>query len=75
MTYPFGGRSNSLETAMNRYFFCDDTKKIIYHGTEFSSDPNLIYLGTSDNANWAMAAQVFTKNMKIDSGYKLKRLD
>lgn len=62
-------------TDLNRYFFYDDQKKIIYHGTEFSSDPNLIYLGTSDNANWAMAAQVFTKNMKIDSGYKLKRLD
>ena len=60
---------------MNRYYFYNDTNKIIYHGTEFSSDPNLIYLGTSDNTNWAMAAQVFTKDMKINSGYKLKRLD
>ena len=60
---------------MNRYYFYNDNKKIIYHGTEFSSDPNLIYLGTSDNTNWAMAAQVFTKDMKINSGYKLKRLD
>jgi len=60
---------------MNRYYFYNDTKRIIYHGTEFSSDQSLIYLGTSDNANWAMAAQVFTKNMKINSGYKLKRLD
>ena len=60
---------------MDRHYFYDDTNLIIYHGTEFSSDPKLIYLGTSDNANWAMAAQVFTKNMKIDSGYKLKRLD
>ena len=62
-------------TDLNRYFFYDDTDKIIYHGTEFSSDPNLIYLATSDNTNWAMAAQVFTKDMKINSGYKLKRLD
>ena len=60
---------------MNRYYFYDDTKKIIYHGTEFASGSNLTYLGTSDNANWAMAAQVFTKNMEINSGYKLKRLD
>ena len=60
---------------MNRYYFYNDIEKVIYHGTEFSSDPNLIYLGTSDNANWAMAAQVFTKNMKINSGYKPKRLD
>lgn len=60
---------------MDRYYFYNDTNKTIYHGTEFSSDPNLIYLGTSDNVNWAMAAQVFTKDMKINSGYKLKRLD
>ena len=60
---------------MNRYYFYNDKSMIVYHSKEFSSDPNLIYLGTSDNANWAMAAQVFTKNMKINSGYKLKRLD
>lgn len=60
---------------MDRYYFYSEIKKTIFHGTEFSSDPDLIYLGTSDNGNWAMAATVFTKNMKIDSGYKLKRLD
>ena len=60
---------------MDRYYFYSEKKKTIYHGEAFSSDPDLIYLGTSDNANWAMAAGVFVKDMKINSGYKLERLD
>lgn len=60
---------------MDRYYFYDDVNLIIYHDTEFSDDPKLIYLGTSDNTNWAMAAQVFTKNMQISSGYRLRRLN
>jgi hypothetical protein len=60
---------------MDRYYFYDDENLIIYHSTEFSDDPKLIYLGSSDNANWAMAAQVLTKNMAIKSGYRLRRLN
>lgn len=60
---------------MDRYYFYDDKKLIIYHGTEFSSDPNLIYIGTSDNSNWMMAAQVFMKNCKINTGFKIRKLD
>lgn len=60
---------------MERYYFYNDKTMIVYHSEEFLSDPNLIYLGTSNNTNWAMAAQVFTKNNKITSGYKLVRAD
>jgi hypothetical protein len=61
---------------MDRYYFYDDKKLIVYHGTDFADfDPSLIYLGTSDNENWAMAAAVFIKDMKIKSGYRLVRLD
>jgi hypothetical protein len=75
MAYPYGGRPNFLETEMDRYYFYNDQTKIIYHSKEFSLDPDLIYLGSSDNPNFAMAAQVLTKNNTIPTGYRLRRLD
>lgn len=60
---------------MERYYFYDDKKLIVYHSEEFLTDSNLVYLGTSDNSNWAMAAAVFTSKMVIKSGYKLVRSD
>ena len=60
---------------MDRYYFYNDKTMIVYHSDEFISDPDLIFLGSSDNTNWAMAAQVLTKNNKINSGYKLRRAD
>lgn len=56
------------------YYFVDDRLRIIYYGEEFSSNPDHIYVGTSDNLNPRSAAAAFMQNGSVNSGYKLKKL-
>lgn len=58
-----------------RYYTYDDRNLIVYYSDELPENPNLIYLGTSDNPNPSMAAAVFLKNGKIQSGFRLRKLE
>ena len=57
-----------------KYYFYDDTTRIIYHSKEYLPDANLIYLGTSDNPNPKMASAVFISNGSIKAGFTIKAL-
>jgi len=59
---------------MERYYFYDDRNLIVYYSENFTDRSDLIYLGTSDNRKPLMAAAAFTKNMQINSGYKIRQL-
>lgn len=57
------------------YYSYDDRSLIVYYSDELPEDPNLIYMGTSDNPNPSMAAAVFLKDAKIQSGFRLRELE
>lgn len=57
-----------------RYYSYDDRNLIVYYSDDFPEDPNLIYLGTSDNPKPAMATAAFLKDGKIKSGFRLREL-
>lgn len=59
---------------MERYYSYDDKNLIVYYSEEFPTNPNLIYLGTSDNRNPTMAAASFLKDGKINSGFRVREL-
>lgn len=61
-------------TATTKYYFYNDATQIIYYSEEFTSDPDLIYVGTSDNPNPKMAAGAFMQNGKAPSGYSIQEL-
>lgn len=65
----------SPTTSTDKYYFYDDSSRIIYYSEEMSEDPHLIYIGTSDNPNFSMAAQAFVQKSGIQTGYKLRSLD
>lgn len=55
------------------YYTYNDVTKIIYWSAHFPDDrPELIYLGSSDNANKRMAAQALFDNR--GSGFRLREL-
>jgi hypothetical protein len=56
------------------YYFVDDRNRIVYYGEEFSSNPDHIYVGTSDNPNPRMAVAAFMQNGAVTSGYRLRKL-
>lgn len=61
-------------TDHTKYYFYNDTTRIIYHSKEYQTDQDLIYLGTSDNPNPKMAAAVFISNGSIKAGFTIKEL-
>lgn len=63
-----------MAEATTYYYFVDDRLRIIYYGEEFSSNPDHIYVGTSDNPSPKSAAAAFMQNGPVNSGYKLKPL-
>lgn len=65
--------SNS-ETNHTKYYFYDDTTLIIYFSSEYLDDPNLIYIGTSDNKRPKMAAAAFMQGGKIEEGFTLQEI-
>ena len=66
--------TDSTGALPSRYFFVDERLRIIYYGEEFSSNPDHIYVGTSDNPSPKSAAAAFMQNGPVNSGYKLKPL-
>jgi hypothetical protein len=60
--------------ATSLYYFMDDVRKILYFSEEFSTDPDLIYVGTSNNPKPKSAAASFVQDNKISSGFKIQRL-
>lgn len=59
---------------MEYYYFVDDRTRIVYYSEEFSTNPDHIYVGTSDNPNPKMAVAAFMQNGAVKSGYKLRKL-
>lgn len=63
---------------VNRHYYLEEKSKTIFHirtdapqGSKPASD-ELIYMGTSDNPNIKMAAQVFMRQGKCLTGCKIK---
>lgn len=67
-----------MTESINRYYYLDEKTKTIFHvrtdapqDTKPASD-ELIYMGTSNNPNIKMAAQVFMRQGKCLTGCKIK---
>lgn len=61
--------------AVSYYYFVDDRTRTVYYTEEFSSNPDHIYVGTSDNPNPRMAVAAFMQNDSVNEGFKLRKLD
>ncbi len=57
---------------INRHYFLDDKNKIVYYMIDWPEVTRLTYMGTSDNPNIKMAAQVFMRQGKCLTGCKIK---
>jgi hypothetical protein len=57
---------------LTKYYFCDDATLTVWYSKEFLEEPNLIYLGTSDNPKPKMAVAAFTHEGKIKEGYRIQ---
>lgn len=58
---------------INRHYYLDEKTKTIWHMGILRPNCGLIYMGTSDNHNIKMAAQVFMSQGKCLTGCKIKR--
>jgi hypothetical protein len=56
------------------YYFVNDRTKVVYYSEDFSDDPDLIYVGTSDNPKPKMAVAAFMQSGRVNSGYKVRKL-
>ena len=60
---------------LDRYYFYDDARRIVYYSEEYLTESHLIYLGTSNNPNPTMAAAVFIQNEQRLTGFQIWNYD
>ncbi len=56
----------------NRHYYLDEKTKTIWYTNILHHDTGFTYMGTSDNPNIKMAAQVFMRQGKCLTGCKIK---
>lgn len=57
-----------------KYYFYHDATRVIYFSENYPNDPDMIYIGTSDNPNPKMAAAVFMRNNSVTSGFTIREM-
>ena len=64
----------SQVSAPNRYYWYKESSLTVYYGTEFPLDePDVIYIGTSNNPIPSSAATAFMQNTGKPSGWKVEQ--
>jgi len=59
---------------IERFYTMNDETKVVYHSLEMPENPELIYVGQSNNPNIKMAFAFFMGQGKIKTGYTLREL-
>ncbi len=57
---------------ITRHYYLDEKTKTIWHRKILWHDSGFVYMGTSNNPNTKMAAQVFMSQGKCLTGCKIK---